>query len=42
MEGTMNISVVIPVFNEKETIRELLRRVEEVPIDKEIILVDDS
>jgi len=37
----MNISVVIPVFNEKETIRELLRRVAVVPFDKEIILVDD-
>src|SRR5438105_1029859 len=35
------LSVVIPVYNEKQWIREILRRVEEVPIPKEIILVDD-
>ncbi len=35
------LSVVIPVFNEKQWIRELLRRVQEVPIPKEIIIVDD-
>src|SRR5262249_31348801 len=35
------LSVVIPVFNEKQWIRELMRRVEAVPIPKEIILIDD-
>lgn len=35
------LSVVIPVYNEKQWIRELVRRVEAVPIPKEIILVDD-
>jgi glycosyltransferase involved in cell wall biosynthesis len=35
------LSVVVPVFNEKQWVRELVRRVEEVPIPKEIILVDD-
>ena len=35
------LSVVVPVYNEKRWIRELVRRVEEVPIPKEIILVDD-
>ncbi len=35
------LSVVIPVYNEKEWIRELLRRVGAVPIPKEIIVVDD-
>lgn len=35
------LSVVIPVYNEKQYIREILRRVEEVQIPKEIILVDD-
>jgi glycosyltransferase involved in cell wall biosynthesis len=35
------LSVVIPVYNEKQWIREILRRVQEVPIPKEIILVDD-
>jgi glycosyltransferase involved in cell wall biosynthesis len=35
------LSVVIPVFNEKQWIREIVRRVQDVPIPKEIILVDD-
>jgi glycosyltransferase involved in cell wall biosynthesis len=35
------LSVVIPVFNEQRWIREVVRRVREVPIPKEIILVDD-
>lgn len=37
----MKLSVVMPVFNEAGTIAEILRRVDAVPIDKEIILVDD-
>jgi len=35
------LSVVIPVYNERQWIREIIRRVQEVPIPKEIILVDD-
>ena len=37
------ISILIPVFNEKNTLLELLRRVEEVDfeMEKEIILIDD-
>ena len=35
------LSVVIPVYNEKQWVRELVRRVRDVPIPKEIILVDD-
>jgi glycosyltransferase involved in cell wall biosynthesis len=35
------LSVVIPVYNEKQWVRELLRRVQEVPIPKEIVIVDD-
>jgi glycosyltransferase involved in cell wall biosynthesis len=35
------LSVVIPVYNEKRTLHEILRRVREVPIPKQIILVDD-
>jgi glycosyltransferase involved in cell wall biosynthesis len=38
----IQLSVVIPVYNEKYTLRELVRRVCEVEIDKEIILVDDG
>src|SRR5262245_49443422 len=36
------LSVVIPVFNERPWIAELVRRVQAVPIPKEIILVDDA
>jgi glycosyltransferase involved in cell wall biosynthesis len=35
------ISVVIPVFNEKKTLDEILRRVLETEIRKEVIVVDD-
>src|SRR5450432_2309868 len=35
------VSVVIPVYNERQWVRELVRRVQEVPIPKEIILIDD-
>ncbi len=38
----MRLSVVIPVYNEAGTIREIVRRVESVPIEKEIVLVDDG
>ena len=36
------LSVVIPVYNERPTIEELLKRVQSVPFEKEIILVDDA
>src|SRR5689334_4356228 len=36
-----NLSVVIPVYNERAWIAELVSRVQAVPIPKEIILVDD-
>lgn len=35
------LSVVIPVYNERHTIHEILRRVRATPIRKQIILVDD-
>jgi glycosyltransferase involved in cell wall biosynthesis len=35
------LSVVIPVYNERNTLLEILRQVRAVPIRKEIILVDD-
>jgi len=37
----MKLSVVIPVFNEKHTIHEILRQVRLVEIPKEIVVVDD-
>jgi glycosyltransferase involved in cell wall biosynthesis len=35
------LSVVIPVYNEEQWVRELVRRVQAVPIPKEIVVVDD-
>ena len=37
----MKLSVVIPVYNEKAFVRDVVRRVEAVDHDKEIILIDD-
>lgn len=42
LSGTMTLSVIIPVFNERVTIRRVLERVRAVPIKKEIIIVDDG
>ena len=36
------LSVVIPVYNEKDYIQQVVERVKKVPIDKEIIIVDDA
>jgi glycosyltransferase involved in cell wall biosynthesis len=38
----MKVSIIIPVYNEAATIREVLARVRSSPIDKEIIVVDDG
>jgi glycosyltransferase involved in cell wall biosynthesis len=38
----MKLSVIIPVYNEARTIAEVIRRVREVDLDKEIIVVDDG
>ena len=35
------LSVVIPVFNERQWIHEVVHRVEQAPLPKEIILIDD-
>ena len=37
----MKLSVIIPVYNEKGTLREIIDCVKNVDIDKEIILIDD-
>ena len=36
------ISVIIPVFNEAKTVKELVKRVQSVDLEKEIIIVDDA
>ncbi|KPK77624.1 MAG: glycosyl transferase [Gemmatimonas sp. SM23_52] len=37
----MKLSVLIPVYNEHETIEQVIRRVRAVPLDTEIVVVDD-
>jgi glycosyltransferase involved in cell wall biosynthesis len=37
----VKLSVVIPIYNEEETLRLILERVRATPYEKEIILVDD-
>lgn len=38
----MKLSVVIPVYNEVRTLEELLYRVQQVAVEKEIIVIDDG
>ena len=38
----MNLSVIIPVYNEVEHIREIVKRVQSTKLTKEIIIVDDG
>src|SRR4051794_34382148 len=38
---TMRLSVLIPVYNERNTIETILARVHAAPVKKEIICVDD-
>ena len=42
MAAVPRLSVVIPVYNERATVEELLKRVQAVPLDKEIVIVDDG
>lgn len=38
----MRISVVVPVFNEEETVAQVLESLSQVPLDLEVIVVDDA
>jgi glycosyltransferase involved in cell wall biosynthesis len=38
----VKLSVLIPVYNEARTIDEILRLVEAVPVEKEVLVVDDG
>jgi glycosyltransferase involved in cell wall biosynthesis len=38
----MKLSIVIPSYNEAGTIRDVVRKVQATPHDKEIIVVDDG
>ncbi len=37
----MKLSVLIPVYNEVDTIEEVVERIRQVPVDTEIVVVDD-
>src|SRR2546425_2987198 len=38
----MRISVVVPVYNEKKTVAQVLEMLSRVPLDLEVIVVDDA
>ncbi|MBM4294876.1 MAG: glycosyltransferase family 2 protein [Deltaproteobacteria bacterium] len=38
----MKLSIVMPVYNEKDTLEEIMRQVQASPYDKEVIAVDDA
>jgi len=38
----MKLSILIPIYNERATVLEIVKRVQAVPFDKEIIAVDDG
>ena len=42
MPEGQKISIVVPVFNEVETLEEIISQIRAVPIPKEIVLVDDG
>ena len=42
MTTIKKLSIIIPVYNEKKTIKEIIKRVDRVNIPKEIIIVDDG
>jgi glycosyltransferase involved in cell wall biosynthesis len=37
----VKLSIIVPVYNEKQTILTILKRIESTPYEKEIIVVDD-
>lgn len=38
---TLRLSVIVPCFNERQTVIELIDRVHAIPIEKQVIVVDD-
>lgn len=41
-KSSPKLSIVVPVYNERYTVKEIIRRINNVSIDKEIIIVDDG
>ncbi|SUZ99748.1 uncharacterized protein METZ01_LOCUS52602, partial [marine metagenome] len=42
MNKIIDISVIIPVFNEESTCHEIINKVKKIDLVKEIIVVDDA
>src|SRR5947207_6117584 len=42
LPADLRLSIVVPVYNERATLPEVLRRIRAVPIAREIIVVDDG
>ncbi len=38
----LKLSVIVPVYNERETVGEMLERLDRVPLEKEVVIVDDG
>ncbi len=38
----MKLSVIVPVYNEKDTVERIIQVIRAVPVDKEILVVDDG
>jgi len=42
LEKALRLSIVVPAYNESQTIERVINRLLEVPLEKEIIVVDDG
>ncbi len=38
----MRLSIVVPVYNEEKTVEQILKQISQVPLDLEVIVVDDA
>src|SRR5438105_10996117 len=41
-DSCMRISVIVPVYNEEETVAQVLESLSQVPLDLEVVVVDDA
>ncbi|MFH0924656.1 MAG: glycosyltransferase family 2 protein, partial [bacterium] len=41
MNTSFKLSIIIPVYNEKKTITEIIQKIKQVELNKEIIIIDD-
>jgi glycosyltransferase involved in cell wall biosynthesis len=38
----VKLSVIVPVFNERQSVENIIKKIKEVPLEKELIVVDDG